>query len=853
MEVRFPEMALVVLVGTSGSGKTTFARRHFLPTEILSSDYCRGLVADDENDQGATGAAFEVLHFIAGKRLAAGRLTVVDATSVRPEDRKPLVELARRHHMLPVALVFDLPESLCQERNRSRPDRDFGPHVIRNQRQSLRRSLRGLEREGFRHVTVFESQAAVDAATLVREPLWNNKKFESSPLDIIGDVHGCYDELHELLQSLGYEIDVDSTGGHSRVTHPSGRKAVFVGDLVDRGPKTPEVLRLVMGSVAAGTAYCVAGNHDAKLVRKLRGRDVKLTHGLAESMQQLEAQTEEFRDQVARFLDKLVSHYVFDAGRLVVAHAGLREEMHGRGSAVVRSFALYGETTGETDEYGLPVRYNWAADYRGRATVVYGHTPVPYAEWLNNTICVDTGCVFGGKLTALRYPERELVSVPARQVYYEPARPLNLPAQIESATAQQQHDDLLSVQDVLGKRQIDTGLERRITIREVNATAALEVMSRFAANPKWLIYLPPTMSPSETHQEGNFLEHPREAFAYFHTREIRTVVCEQKHMGSRAVVIVCKDEATARTRFGVEGEGQGIVYTRTGRRFFTESGLERALLARVSAALKASDLYTELATDWVALDCELMPWSAKAQDLIRHQYAAVGAAGMASTEAGVAALTAGVRRLPQLAIMLEALESRRTSVSQYIEAYRRYCWPTQGLEGLKLAPFHLLASEGHVHTDRNHEWHMATLAGLAKADPQLLTATPFKRVDLDNPGEVAAAVDWWVELTASGGEGMVVKPLDFVARNARGLVQPALKCRGREYLRIIYGPEYDLPQNLERLRKRGLSAKRSLAEREFCLGIEALTRFVNRQPLRHVHECVFGVLALESEPVDPRL
>ena len=210
MEVRFPEMALVVLVGTSGSGKTTFARRHFLPTEILSSDYCRGLVSDDENDQGATGAAFEVLHFIAGKRLAAGRLTVVDATSVRPEDRKPLVELARRHHMLPVALVFDLPEALCQERNRSRPDRDFGAHVIRNQRQSLRRSLRGLEREGFRHVTVFDSQAQVDAATLVREPLWNNRKAESGPLDIIGDVHGCYDELHELLLSLGYHVDVDA-------------------------------------------------------------------------------------------------------------------------------------------------------------------------------------------------------------------------------------------------------------------------------------------------------------------------------------------------------------------------------------------------------------------------------------------------------------------------------------------------------------------------------------------------------------------------------------------------------------------------------------------------------------------
>ena len=850
MDIRFPELALVVLVGPSGSGKSTFARRHFLPTEVISSDYCRGLVADDENDQAATKAAFEVLHFIVGKRLAAGRLTVVDATNVRPEDRKPFIQLARAHHMLPVALVLNLPEALCQERNLSRPGRDFGPHVIRNQRQELRRALRGLQREGFRHVTVFDSVAEIDAATLIREPLWNNKKGESGSLDIIGDVHGCYDELHDLLLSLGYVIDGSS--GWPRVTHPLGRKAVFVGDLVDRGPKTPDVLKLVMGSVGGGTAYCVAGNHDVKLSRKLNGRDVKVTHGLAESIAQLEGETPQFRTEIADFLDKLVSHYVFDGGRLVVAHAGLREEMHGRGSGAVRSFAMYGETTGETDEYGLPVRYNWAADYRGRAAVVYGHTPVPYADWLNNTICIDTGCVFGGKLTALRYPERELVSIPARRMYYEPARPLQSIA-TSTLSAQQQDDGLLSVQDVLGKRFIDTSLERRITIREENASAALEVMSRFAVNPQWLVYLPPTMSPSETHQEGNFLEHPAEALAHFGGKGIRTVVCEQKHMGSRAVVVVCKDEESARRRFGVEGEGQGIIYTRTGRRFFNDLRIESALVARVAAALEAAGLYSELATDWVVLDCELLPWSAKAQDLIRHQYAAVGAAGTASLEAGIAVLTAGARRLPELAERCKALGARQALVTQYVDAYRRYCWPTDGLAGLKLAPFHLLASEGTVHTHRNHEWHMTTLARLAAVDPELLVATPFRVVDLESPEAVASAVEWWLDLTASGGEGMVVKPLDFVARNAKGLLQPALKCRGREYLRIIYGPEYDLPQNLERLRRRGLWAKRNLALREFCLGIEALTRFVNRQPLRQVHECVFGVLALESEPVDPRL
>ena len=850
MEVRFPELSLVVLVGTSGSGKSTFARRHFLPTEVISSDYCRGLVADNENDQAATKAAFEVLHFIVGKRLEAGRLAVVDATNVRPEDRKSLVEIARRYHMLPVALAFDLPEALCQERNRARLDRDFGGHVIRNQRQQLQRSLRGLHREGFRHVTVFRSVEEVDAATLVREKLWNNKKDETGPLDIIGDVHGCYDELLDLLTALGYVTEND--GSRVRLTHPQGRKATFVGDLVDRGPKTPDVIKLVMSAVQDGTGYCVAGNHDVKLARKLNGRDVKVTHGLAESLAQLDGETPEFRREVAEFLDGLVSHYVFDQGKLVVAHAGLKEEMQGRGSGAVRSFAMYGETTGETDEYGLPVRYNWAGDYRGRASVVYGHTPVPYADWLNNTICIDTGCVFGGKLTALRYPERELVSVPARQMYYEPIRPL-VSATPSTLTAQQQQDELLSVQDVLGKRIIDTSLERRITIRKENASAALEVISRFAVNPKWLVYLPPTMSPTETHQQGDWLEHPAEAFAYFARSGVRTVVCEEKHMGSRAVVIVCKDEDAARRRFGIEGEGQGVVYTRTGRRFFNDEQTERELLARVSSALDKSGLYSELQTDWLVLDCELMPWSAKAQDLVRQQYAAVGSAGLASLTDAMSVVSTAVHRSPELAGALTSLRERHSLVERYVSAYRRYCWSTDGLKGLKLAPFHLLASEGAVHTDKSHEWHMQTLARLSAVDSELMTATPFRLVDLESSDAVQTATDWWIELTRAGGEGMVVKPLDFIARSAKGLIQPALKCRGREYLRIIYGPEYDLPQNLERLRQRGLSGKRSLAMREFCLGIEALSRFVKNEPLRLVHECVFGVLALESEPVDPRL
>jgi protein phosphatase len=600
MKISILELSLVVLIGPSGSGKSSFGRKLFLPTEVVSSDECRGLVSDNENDQAATNDAFDLLHTIVRKRLGRGRLTVIDATNVQPEARKSLVEMAREYHVLPVAIVFDLSEKLCQERNASRPDRQFGPHVIRNQAQQMRRSLRGLEREGFRYVFKLSSPEEVDAVSIERQPLWNNRRDVHGPFDIVGDVHGCFDELLELMSGLGYQVDRQEAA--FSVAPPDDRKLVFVGDLVDRGPATPDVLRLVMTMVNAGQAFCVPGNHDMKLVKALKGRDVQLTHGLAESLQQLEQEPAEFRAQVLKFLDDLVSHYVFDDGKLVVAHAGLKESMQGRGSGKVRDFALYGETTGETDEFGLPVRYNWSMDYRGKALVVYGHTPAAEPLWLNGTINIDTGCVFGGKLTALRYPEREIVSVPAKATYYESRKPF---------------------------------------------------------------------LPSE----------------------------------------------------------------------------------------------------------ELAP----------------------------------------------------------------------------RAPFHLLASEGSVHTDKQHGWHMEMLTRLCAEDEKLLLATPFKIVDLNDTASCDQATEWWVVMTSAGGEGMVVKPLDFISKGRRGYAQPAVKCRGPEYLRIIYGPEYLMPENLERLRSRGLGAKRSLASREFALGMEALDRFVRKEPLRRTHECVFGVLALESEPVDPRL
>lgn len=852
-----PEYCLVLLVGPTGSGKSSFAAKHFRPTEIISSDQARAMVADDETDQSATKDAFDVVFTIAEKRLAARRLTVIDATNVRREDRAGFVRLAKQYHALTVALVFDIDEKICHARNQQRENRQFGLHVPRKHRIALRGGLKRMSREGIRFVHHFKRPEDMDAVDAIeRDRLWTDKRDLTGPFDIIGDVHGCAGELEALLERLGYGLNPSGEAGHRHyeVTPPDGRMAVFVGDLTDRGPRSPDVLRLVKHMVEAGTALCVRGNHDDKLARWMGGRQVKIAHGLQETIDQIQAQrdgAEAFQREFKPFLDGLISHYVLDGGRLAVAHAGLLEEMQNRSSGAIRSFAMYGDTTGEIDEFGLPVRVEWAAHYRGQTKVIYGHTPMPEAQWVNGTLCVDTGCVFGGKLTALRYPELDLVEVPAGETYCEPVRPLAATPEAPGDVAARA--TALAITDVLGKRAVETALAGVVTIREAQSAGALETMSRFAVDPRWLMYLPPTMSPVATSAQEGWLERPEEAFSHFRSLGVGHVVCEEKHMGSRAVVVVCKDGDVAQRRFKSD-DRTGVVTTRTGRPFF---GLERerAVLARLRSALGAAGLWEALDTDWVCLDAEIMPWSAKAQSLLERQYAPVASAADMGLGAAAEVLAAAAGRGVDVGERLERVRARHGRALAYSQAYRQYVWPVTGIDDLKIAPFHILAAEGRTFVDKPHTWHMEMLGTLTalELDDTFLYPTAWRRVDLADEGACAQAAAWWDTMTAAGGEGMVVKPDGFITRGAKGLVQPAVKVRGREYLRIIYGPDYDAPEHLLRLKERALGRKRSLALREFALGVEALERFVAHEPLARVHECVFSVLALETDPVDPRL
>jgi protein phosphatase len=567
----------------------------------------------------------------------------------------------------------------------------------------------------------------------------------------------------------------------------------------------------------------------------------------------------------------------------------------------VREFCLYGETSGETDEFGLPVRFDWAEEYRGKALVVYGHVPSREPRFLNNTVCIDTGCVFGSSLSAYRYPEGEIVSVAAAREYYAPEKPLDhdgvsvssgsmvKPETIRvksSAPSFPEAGNLPVIEDVLGRLNVETRLCHDIIISEESGAAALKIMSRFSADSRWLIYLPPTMSPCKTSSLPKFLEHPIEAFEYYRKAGLGCLVCEEKHMGSRAVIVLCRDAKTVAERFGVEDGSEGIVYTRTGRHFFDPSdvaenaGTEGAILERLRNVLDRTGFWERFATGWVCLDTELMPWSAKARSLLLEQYGPTGRAGRDGLAAGIAALretlavqgpvkgaaAEGLSELPpakkpeggppagmDVAAVLERFEQRRECLDRYTDAYRRYCWPVSSIEDYRIAPFHILATEGKVWNDENHLYHLETIRQYMTGVDPLFVATNHIAVDLNDNQSAVAATDWWLRLTGSGGEGMVVKPLDFIARRGTEPLQPAVKCRGREYLRIIYGPEYTLPENLERLRRRSLTKKRRLALAEFALGQEALERFVRKEPFHRLHECVFAVLALENEAVDPRL
>lgn len=887
-KIVIPDASLVVLVGPTGCGKSTFAAKHFKPTEILSSDVYRRVVADEEAN-AASADAFAVMKVIATKRLNRGLVTVLDATHVQAGALDYAMTTARECYAQVNIIAFNFPERVVRERAGSRSDRTVPMHVLDRHLRQMRVTVKQLRKMRFGKVRLYTDPTIVDTLKVERRKSVCDYRNWTGPFDIIGDVHGCYEELIDLLVKLGYmpvsynpPMSVDPAyypetklvnSGPVEVywTHPQGRKVIFVGDLFDRGPYPVKAFDLARMMVRHGQALFVAGNHEDRLPRKLNKKradawlkePAALTHGLETTLLALLGEPEEDLRKRLAFIRDLPPHVVLDNGSLIVTHAAVREDMLFKNTEPVRKFCQHGPVVpGAEDEFGLPVRIDWAKDYKGRARIVYGHYHVGEPRIENNAICIDTQAPSGGKLTAYRYPEDDFVSVPAKQCYYvDPAYEAQQKKAAEEAAQgagvrkAYRDPDLLDIKTLIEERQVFTDLAGVVFWRPNEAAAALEQLSRSGVDPKWLIYLPPTMSPCETAPvESPYLEHPYEAFNYFKTRGVKEVVCEEKHMGSRMIVVACRDEEVAKRRFRVPG-GVGVCYSRLGRPFFRNPEVERQAVDAVREGMTKAGLWDELKTDWICLDGELMPWNAKAVDLLRNQYGATGASGEAILKsARDLLLRANDRGVPVIDIANRTAD-RLYAVRQFTRAYETYCWPVNGFSGLTYAPFHIMATEGAVHSDKDHGWHLYNTSRMmfAGSEHPFLYGTRSLKVSVENADE---AVHWWDNnCTLRGSEGMVVKSFDFIPGkdDRQKPIQPMLKCRGAEYLRIIYGPEYLIPGNLDRLRSRSTGRKRDLAIKEFALGLEGLKRFVQKEPLLKVHQCVFGILAMECEPVDPRL
>ncbi|MBQ7222962.1 MAG: metallophosphoesterase [Erysipelotrichaceae bacterium] len=388
MEIRIPEKAVIVMVGASQSGKTTFINRHFADAEVLS----------------ASGEPVYVCN---------SDFVVSDSENISKAERKKLIAMAKNCNLQSIAIVLNLPEEVLLRRNRDKSWPKVTNREIVSKSSSVASVRNYLKSEGFDLVFEFFSEEEIENLTVIREKLPCNKAHLSGPFDIIGDVHGCHNELEKLLKKLGYQPDENGV-----YRHPEGRLAVFVGDMCDKGTHNGEVLLTIADMVANGSALAVKGNHDDKLARYLNGSEIELNAGINRTIGEINRLSEEERNRIRDFLLTLPCHLILDEGRLLVVHAAIKPAMIGKDSRAVREFCMYGEIDREFNEFNVPTRlFSWAEEYDGDTLIVYGHTPNYTPRWINRTLCLDTGCVLGNRLTALRYPEMKFSYVKSRKNY----------------------------------------------------------------------------------------------------------------------------------------------------------------------------------------------------------------------------------------------------------------------------------------------------------------------------------------------------------------------------------------------------------------------------------------------------
>ncbi|MCP2036431.1 polynucleotide kinase-phosphatase [Planomicrobium sp. HSC-17F08] len=863
MRIGLPHGGIVLLVGPSNSGKTTLLRKlvdqkEILPSEIISSDDFRMLVSDKDfidwrnrpQDEAAalmdeyqeiSTEAFEMMDALIEARCRLNKLVLVDATHLWEDDRKRFISLAQKNHVPITALVFDIPERVLLERDELR-DQPRGKKRIKQQSQVFRNEKRFIKKEGFASVYTIKETEGLEFFRHV-----NPLDIElQDGIDVIGDIHGCFAEFIELLEKLGYQENPEGL-----YVHPFGRRFLSVGDVMSRGPQSLETMQFFYKHVKEGLAYMVDSNHGWKIARWLDGRQVVLSHGdenVEEEFIQYEKEvgsekTAELKQQFKEFLLNAPSHYVIHKNGvpvLAAAHAGIKDAFIGKQSQAISDFCRYGDTGG-FNEKGKPVRKDWTVSRSRNLLIVWGHDPKPKPLLINNTINIDQGAVFGGELTAYRYPERDFVSVKAKDVYTGTAdnplmeweknrlNPPNIGKFI--------HGYSVLTEDI-GEVKVPSDIVK----------PAIDAVSHFTVPIEQLVYIPPTMSPTPKPSSlAGYLEHPKEAIDYYRSHGIQRLVAEKKHMGSRAILFLFKDTDAAKKHTGIAS--LGTIYTRTGKRFFDRE-TEAKMVRQLNNELVRINYFEQHETDYVLLDAEIMPWNLKAKELISSQYAHVSENALVDREMLKSKLEEAAKDNEELAGWLKEYEGKLANAQTFNEVFQKYCWNVESTESIQIAPFHVLAHSKQTFFDQPHTWHMEMNRMLA-GQSDLFVETEFKLIS-DEASE-QEVVQWWQEMTEDGHEGIIIKPEFYIPKNKGKLLQPAIKVRGQKYLSIIYGMDYLEEKNLARLKNRNTGKKQKLALKEFALGIEGLTRFVGGESIERVHECVLGTLAMESDPVDPRL
>lgn len=864
MDIILPYAGIVLLVGPSNSGKSTLLKQliekgQILPSEIVSSDEFRVLVSDVEfidwkqrpndeaeslNDQyqRISAEAFSLMDALIETRCRLNKLTFVDATHLYPEDRKRYISIAKNNHVPIVSVVLDVDQNVLLERDKSRKN-PRGNRRIKQQFQVFKREKRFIKKEGYLAAYFISDTSNVEFIRRNKNPI---ELDVGNGIDIIGDIHGCYDEMIHILEKLGYKKNAE----HYYV-HPKGRRFLSLGDIMSRGPKSLQTMEFFLRHVNEELAYMIDSNHGWKIARWLDGRKVTLSHGdecVEEEIRQFEEKfgkeyVEQIKQKLKKLLHKAPSHYVLTKNgipTLVCTHAGIKDEFIGKQSYDISDFCRYGDNEG-LDETGRPIRKDWTIHHKTSTLIVWGHDPKPKPLIINNTINIDQGAVFGGELTAFRYPEKEFVSIQAEKDY---SNGKNNPL-IE---LKKKRLDPPNIAKYINGYSVLTDVIGEIQIPKEYAIPSIDMVSHFTVPIEELVYIPPTMSPAPAPSSlENYLEHPREVIDYYRSMGIERMVAEKKHMGSRGILFLFKDKEAGLKYVG--RETLGTIYTRTGRRFFNEE-TEFKIISRIHKGLTASNYFTKYGTEFILLDAEIMPWNLKAKELISSQYAHVSENAILDRSLLKNKIESAMGKNEDLKIWFKEYEDKLDNARVFRDVFQKYCWEINDIDQIQIAPFHLLAHSNETFFEKPHTWHMEMNKEFSKME-NLFVETEY--MIIDNAASEEEAIKWWDVITSDGHEGIVIKPEAFISTSKGKLVQPAIKVRGRKYLNIIYGMDYLQPENLKRLKKRNVGKKQKLALKEFALGVEGIQRFVNGESIERVHECVLGTLAMESNPVDPRL